>query len=195
MTADRGHRRPSTPRRHRPRLARSTALAVALALALALAACSDDGDDDATGDTSRGDRTTTAPAGEGGCQPVGDAADAESTMFVTVREWAVEPSADTVSAGTIQLVVENTGTVGHALYVVRAEDSDDLPLDEGRLDVAALGDDLLGTLEAISSGDVCEGTFTFEPGTYQLVGGAAEGTGGEAADRPAEGMVAPLVVE
>jgi hypothetical protein len=116
--------------------------------------------------TGTGSATATGIA----CEPVGDPSTAEDRLEVTLREWAVEPEKQTVTAGSVQMVAFNEGEDAHELVVVRGDDPAALPLaDDGTVDEGALpAGAFIGEIEAFPAGTSCNGVFDLKPGRYVL---------------------------
>ncbi len=93
---------------------------------------------------------------------------AAQDVTVTLSEWKLRLSADTVKAGTITFEVTNRGTVGHAFQVV-GEGVDKGTRQIGAREVATL-------------------TVTLKPGTYDVFCPLAEGS------HKSAGMAKTLVV-
>ena len=98
-----------------------------------------------------------------------EATDAEQ-VAVTLDEWGVGPESDQVTPGAVTFAAENIGEDEHELVVVKAADADSLPTDDdGAVDLEALGEDVIGEIEAFPGGDTCEGTFELTAGDYVLL--------------------------
>ena len=130
-----------------------TVLAVAIPLAvfpLALAACGDDDDDDTTAasDTTTEatetttEETTTEAGGGGGGGGAGE------TVDVSLTDYAIDPQAPTVAAGSVTFAVSNDGQALHNLEI------------EGN----GLEEELSSDLGAGESGEL---TVDLQPGTYE----------------------------
>ncbi len=131
---------------------RFTTLLVASALSLGAAACGDDDDGEDVRDTGSASASESGSASAGGsgsgsasggavCDPFGNAADADSTVNVTLTEFAIATDQASAPAGKIHFAIENAGAEVHELVVVRAASIDALPLDaDGVLDEAAFAD-------------------------------------------------------
>lgn len=180
---------------------RTAVVATLVALALALVGCGDDGADvrnigedgegtgtgatgtgatgtGATGTGATGTEATGTEASEVACRPVGDPADADESVDVTLTEWSVEPEPTEVSAGGIAFEATNEGSTAHELVVVRADSAEDLPTDEdGALDEEALDEgQLIGEIPKFPAGEDCTGVFDLEPATYVLLCNVSDGT-------------------
>jgi hypothetical protein len=149
-------------------------------LALLLAACgTDDGagvrQPDATGTgtgTGTGSGSVTASASPVAvpCDPVGDAATADTTLEVELLDRDILLGAAAVEAGTVTLEISNNGTELHELVVVRADDPAELPLDaDGRVAIGQLPKGaFVGEVEPWSPDLACTGTFELKAGRYAL---------------------------
>ncbi len=143
-------RPPSTPRRLRVPL-----LLVLLAIAtFALGACGGD-DDDAAAPATPTETASPSPS-------------AESTVDVTLAEWAVTPSASSVNAGDVTFVASNTGGIEHTLDIIRSdEEPDALPVEGGIVPESAV--DFVGKIEAFPAGETEQATFQLVAGNYILI--------------------------
>ncbi len=143
-----------------------------IGLALFLAGC---GSDDGAGvrnvdgtQAASGSGTASGPAAA--CKPVGDAAGADATIAVELKEWAVLPARADVPAGTVTFEARNTGEDAHELVVVRADDPAALPLAaDGTVDEEQLPEGaFVGEIEAFPAKQTCTGTFELPAGSYAL---------------------------
>jgi hypothetical protein len=151
------------------------------ALALGLAACGDDDGGEvrsegessasASGSGASGSGSGSAPASGSEpapvCEPFGDKADADTTVNVTLTEFAYELDKDSVPAGTIHFALDNKGAEPHEFAVVKGTD---IPTkDDGSLDEENLADGaLIGEVEPFPTG-TCDGTFELAAGEYTLL--------------------------
>jgi hypothetical protein len=151
-------------------------------LALLLAACgSDDGAGvrqvDSTGTGSASGSGTASGSGSASqvaalvpCNPVGDAATADSTVEVELLDRDILLGTAELAAGTVTLEISNNGTELHELVVVRADDPAELPLAAdgrvafGKLPMGAF----VGEVEPWSPNLACSGTFELKAGRYAL---------------------------
>jgi uncharacterized cupredoxin-like copper-binding protein len=111
-----------------------------------------------------------------------EAAAADTSVNVALREWAVTPSVTEVSAGRIRFVVKNEGGGVHELAVVKPQASgepQELPGAE---------------VEDVKPGMTSEFVFDLKPGRYQLACLVAKGEFGSDRDHYAAGMHAEFVV-
>jgi hypothetical protein len=172
-------KRATTTRRTLSRLA----LAGVLPLVAMAAACSEDdggsvrqidGPEGGSGSGTGSGSGSAAASGSGVaqpvCEPVGDATAADSIVAVALDEWTVVPETSSIGAGAVNFVADNVGEEPHELVVVRGDSIADLPrTDDGGLDEAALGDDVLGEIEPFPAGEDCNGVFDMTPGSYVLL--------------------------
>jgi hypothetical protein len=194
-----------------------TALLVAGTLGLVVASCGDDDGetvrdcpaDSASGEASgsgsgAGSASGECPSGSASgsgsatavCDPFGNAADADTTVTLTLAEFSITPDQDTAPAGKIHFAIENAGAEVHEVVVVRAGSIADLPLDgDGALDEAALEEGtLIGEVEGFPAGETCDGTFDLAAGAYVLLCNIVEEEDGTTEAHLAEGMAVPFTV-
>lgn len=131
------------------------------------------------------------------CDPFGNAADADTTVTVTLTEFSVTPDVARVGAGLVHFAIENAGSEAHEFLVVQAEAVQDLPVDEvGALDETALVEDaLIGEVPAFPAGETCDGTFALGAGEYVLLCNRTAEVDGEPTPHLAEGMSTAFTVE
>jgi hypothetical protein len=153
---------------------------------LLLGACgSDDGDDEATGET----------AAETECEIVGGTdAVADTEVGVVLDEWTIKADTDTVAAGNVTFEAVNEGEDDHELVLVKGAKPGDLTITEDGLDEEALpeGAEVLGEIEGFPAGDTCAGVFELTAGDYALVCNIVEESEHEA--HAMEGMVTAFTV-
>ncbi len=90
-------------------------------------------------------------------------------MATTLDEWSITAAPDEVPAGTITFDITNADVEPHELVVAEADDPDDLPVIDGAVDEAALGDGaLIGEVEGFPGGQMCTGMFQLTAGDYVL---------------------------
>lgn len=124
-------------------------LGLGILAATLLAACSSDDESDGDG--------TTAPT-----------AASETTVNVTLSEWAVEPDVMSVPSGEVTFSVSNAGTVSHELVIVRSDvAADALPVDGGVVPEDEI--DLVGEVEEFPAGETATGSFRLDAGNYILI--------------------------
>lgn len=101
------------------------------------------------------------------CDPYGDASGAETTIDVTLSEFAIDFDTE-VPAGRVNFALSNEGEDAHEFVIVEAGSIEDLPLDDdGLVDESALPEGaFIGEVEPFPSGSACEGTFDLDPGSY-----------------------------
>jgi len=119
-------------------------------LAVALAACS----------------PTASPSSAGGAGAGG------TTVDVTLQEWAVVLAQESAPAGEVTFAVTNEGPADVHEFVIFKSDLDpaSLPVDEqGVVDEAGEGVELLDEIEDIAVGDSAEVTVDLQAGDYVLI--------------------------
>jgi hypothetical protein len=205
------------PRPARRRTGRAFALAAAVAaLSLGLAACGDDDDGadvrssgpGASGSGSGSGSASGVASGSGSgsasgsevaseCEAVdgtNGVADASSTAAVTLDEFSITVDPATSDAGAIGFVAENEGEEPHEVVIARGV-PEDITVVDGAPDEAALGDALIGEIEAFAAGQTCEGTFELSAGDYVLFCALVETEeDGTVESHFEEGMVATFTV-
>ncbi|MSQ41880.1 MAG: copper-binding protein [Dehalococcoidia bacterium] len=127
-------------------------LATLLLGALALAACGG-------GDKNEKPATTTATTAGGGTK---------TTVDVTLKEWAVEPSKAAVPTGNVTFKASNKGTIAHELMVVSTDLAvDKLAVKDAKADESKLK--VIGEIEEFAAGKSAAKTFTLAKGKYLLL--------------------------
>ncbi len=94
------------------------------------------------------------------------------TVAVTLDEWSVALDQASVATGPVKFVVTNAGPNNdHEFVVVRTDlDAGALPMsDEGTVDEAADGLEVLGEIEDLKVGESQEITPNLPPGSYALI--------------------------
>ena len=97
---------------------------------------------------------------------------AGSTVKVTLQEFAVIPDVASVPAGTVTIVVKNTGPEDvHELVVIKTDlGAADLPVDEnGKATEGVPGVTLIGEIEEIAVGETKQADLELAPGKYVLI--------------------------
>ncbi len=129
-------------------------LAALVALAVVAAACSDDDDGDEA-------HIATEP---GATEP----ADQETLVDVTMAEFSVTPSVESVPAGTVTFVARNTGAIDHNFRLIKTDLAPDaLPTDAGLADESQL--DVIASTEDFGAGESRDVSADLEPGSYLLI--------------------------
>lgn len=163
-------------------------LGVGLLPAAAFGCGGDDDEGDATAAQGTATATSTDPSRE-----------APTSITVNLKNWAVEPSATTVKAGTVRFTAthedEDHGSehgeaeagATHQLVVAPLEDGAEIG--EGNFGRPALN------LADIGVGEEKSGEAELQPGRYELSCLVVEEVDGEDVNHYDEGMYALLVVE
>lgn len=162
---------------------RRTWLAVGATLLLAggtlVTACASDG-------------TDAIESAEITCFAVSDLPADATRVDVTLREWAIDLSTNTVKAGNVGFVAKNAGTMIHEMLLVRVDDPANLPYaPNGSVNEDAVpAADTLGEIAEFASGSTCAHNFSLTPGHYVLFCNIAEGD----TVHLKRGMITPLTV-
>ena len=145
------------------------ALLALIALLLLVVACGDDnGDADPPAtEVLAEDPTATEPAAD---EPVDEPAAAETSVDVSLSEFMVEPSVDSVPAGTVTFNVSSDGAIFHNLKVVATDLAPDaLPLDDTGFAVDEEQVTVVGSTADLEAGEAEELTVELEAGSYVLI--------------------------
>lgn len=151
----------------RPTVRRITGLAVTVALGLA--GCQDSDTGEQVASSSESTSGSGGAAAEEPCAPVGAdlAAEADTTLDLTLTDYAFEPSEITADAGVVTFATTNVGEEAHELAFLPG--GGEVPFtDEGVPDEDALAEAGAFELEAYSPGQSCNATYDLEPGTYTM---------------------------
>ena len=172
-----------------------------LAATLIGAGCGDDdggdvrqlGESDGSSASASGSGSAVASGSAEDCHVEGGIDDAEvGEVHASLAEYTIETEETSVAAGAIKFEATNEGEEPHELAIIRADDPEALPTaDDGSVDDAALGDDLIGEIEPFATGTECQGTFELGAGTYSLICNIVEEDG---ESHYAEGMYTTLTV-
>lgn len=123
----------------------------------------------ASGSTSAsGSGSASAAAAE--CQAIdgtAGVAGADTTVAATLDEFTIAVDPASAAAGAIGFVTENAGEEPHELVIARGVPAD-IEVVDGAPDEAALGDAVIGEIEAFPAGETCEGTYELAAGDYVL---------------------------
>jgi hypothetical protein len=102
----------------------------------------------------------------------GDDEGGESTVAVTLQEFAVVPAESSTSAGSVTFEATNEGPDDdHELVVIRTDlEPQSLPIaDDGSVDEAGEGIEVIGEIEEFPPGESRSATFDLEAGNYVLI--------------------------
>lgn len=116
---------------------------------------------------------------------------------IVLREWAVEPSVDTLPEGPIRFNTENEGPdEDHELVILKTDFAPDaLPTkDDGTVDEGASGVDVEGRVRDIEPGDDNSGSYSLDPGKYVLICNRKSDVDGQDTAHYAQGMYAAFTV-
>jgi hypothetical protein len=101
------------------------------------------------------------------CPPVGEGRG--NPVTVTLSEWTVSASPESVPAGKTDFRASNKGAEVHELVVVKGDDAAALPVKEGAVDEEALPKEAFsGEIEDVPAGGACQGSFELAAGPYIL---------------------------
>ena len=123
---------------------------------------------------------------------------AETTVAVTLQEYAILPAQASAPAGSVTFDAENTGPdLSHELVVIRTDLAPDaLPTaEDGSVDETGEGVEVIGEIEEFAPGASETRTFDLEAGTYVLVCNVVDEEGGETLAHYALGMRTGFTVE
>jgi hypothetical protein len=123
---------------------------------------------------------------------------AETTVAVTLQEYAVLPAQDSVPAGTITFEVENTGPERpHELVVIRTDLAPEaLPTaEDGSVDEAGEGIEVIGEIEEFAPGSTETRSFDLAAGGYVFVCNLVEEEAGQTLAHYTLGMRTAFTVE
>lgn len=152
------------------------AAAAVLTLGLAATACGDDDGADVrssgagASDSGSASGNASGSAVAGGCEAVDGTDgvdDADTVVDATLTEFSITLDPEEAPAGAVGFSAENTGALDHELVIVKGVPSD-IEVVDGAPDEEALGDAVIGEIEAFPAGDTCEGTFELDAGDYVL---------------------------
>jgi uncharacterized cupredoxin-like copper-binding protein len=174
------------------------AIGVVLAGSALLVACGDD-DDPGSVSVSGTGSSSSASASASGAPPepgvVEDKPANATQVEVTLREWEISPSVDSVEAGEIYFLVENAGPEdAHEFVVIRTDLAPGaLPLVEGRVPEDDV--DLLDEIEPFAPDSSASLTIDLEAGSYVFICNIAEIEDGELESHYELGMRVAFTVE
>jgi uncharacterized cupredoxin-like copper-binding protein len=141
-----------------PRIRNSIVLALAAFLAFTVAACGGGGD---SSSSSTAATATTSTAATGGGS--GDSVD------VSLGEWFVRPSVDSIAPGNVRFTVTNDGSVEHEFVVIKTDTpADQLPLTGGDVNEEAAGKSP-GEIPEFAPGTTKSTTLKLTPGHYVFI--------------------------
>lgn len=93
-----------------------------------------------------------------------------SGIAARLDEYEIDLATSSVSAGEQAFDVRNVGEIAHQLIVLRTgRDADDLPVEDGVVQVDDEGIDEIGQIELVAAGASQELTLGLEPGAYVLI--------------------------
>jgi uncharacterized cupredoxin-like copper-binding protein len=116
----------------------------------------------------------TACSGSGSSTSSSGSAAGGGDVAVTLKQWAVTPTATTVSAGSVTFTVKNDGTIPHEFVVLQTETAaGDFPIESFEGESDRIDEDTAGT-NVGETGDMNAGatktlTIDLAPGHYAFV--------------------------
>jgi uncharacterized cupredoxin-like copper-binding protein len=122
----------------------------------------------------------------------------ETTIDVTVQEFAVVPAASSAPAGDVTFDVTNEGPDDVHEFVVFKTDlaPDALPtVEDGSVDEEGQGVELIDEIEDIAVGDTPTLTVSLDAGSYVFICNIVEEEGGETIAHYQQGMRVAFTVE
>lgn len=122
----------------------------------------------------------------------------ETTLQVTLQEFAVLPADNSAPAGQVTFEVENTGPVDpHEFVVIRTDLAPDaLPTGEdGGVDEGGEGIEVLGEIEEFPVGETMSRSFDLDAGNYVFICNIVEEEDGELEAHYQLGMRTAFTVE
>lgn len=122
----------------------------------------------------------------------------ETTLRVTLQEFAVLPAESSAPAGQVTFEVENTGPADpHEFVVIRTDLAPDaLPIGEdGGVDEEGEGIEVLGEIEEFPVGETMSRNFDLEAGNYVFICNIVEEEDGELEAHYQLGMRTAFTVE
>jgi hypothetical protein len=122
----------------------------------------------------------------------------ETTVAVTLQEFAVLPAQESAPAGSITFDVENTGPEDpHEFVVIKTNLAPDaLPTaEDGSVDETGEGIEVIGEIEEFAPGSTETRTFELDAGSYAFICNVVEEEGGDTLVHYALGMRTGFTVE
>lgn len=116
---------------------------------------------------------------------------------IVLKEWAVEPSVNTLPDGPITFNTKNEGSdEDHELVIIKTDfAADELPVnDDGSVDEDASGLDVKGEVREVEPGDDSSGSYTLDPGKYALICNLVSEVDGQDTAHYGKGMRAAFTV-
>jgi uncharacterized cupredoxin-like copper-binding protein len=126
-----------------------------------------------------------------GCGGGGEA----TSLAVTLREWSVGVSRESVTEGAVRFEVTNAGAVPHEFVVVKSDLSPEgLPVENGQVTQAQVN--IVDEIEPFAAGSEASLQLDLSPGKYLLICNIVERVPGQQpVSHYQNGMVALLLVE
>lgn len=125
--------------------------------------------------------------------------DTETTIDVTIGEWFIDLSVDTVPPGDVTFDFDNVGPDhDHGLIIIRTNlEPDQLPTNnDGTADLGGSGVNRIGSTVVIEAGDDASGVFTLsDEGSYVIISNEKRNIDGVETADYSQGMYAALTIE
>jgi hypothetical protein len=137
--------------------------------------------------TAAGGAATTQPT----CQPVGNLAQAATTVAYELNEFSITGPA-TAPAGNVGFQLTNIGRAPHELAIFKGESYDAMPKNQnGTVEVAQLpaGSEVGEVDRFPGGGQQCSGVFDLDPGKYVLICNIEFQNGPQVVSHAGRGMV------
>ena len=182
------------------RIAVGLLVAVVATFGVGAMACGDDdggGVEVIGGDASAEPDPVADPDPETGAEAITPAPkpDAAAQLSVSLAEFTIATSTETVPAGEVYFLVRNAGpNDAHEFVVIKTDlAADALPTTDGKVPEDDV--ELLGEIEPFAVGSTGSLTLDLEAGSYVLICNIAEEENGEIESHYENGMRAALTVE
>ncbi len=121
----------------------------------------------------------------------------DSSVGVTLQEFAVGSDPSSADEGEVTFELENTGEETHEFVVIKTDlSATDLPTaEDGSVDEEGDGMEVVDEVEDLPSGESSDLTVDLDAGNYVLICNIVEEEDGETESHYQEGMRTPFTVE